>query len=105
VAELTREGGARWTFRSNRESGHGRPGVLVCPVVRGQPGVVLELKVARGSKSMEQVLEEGWAQAQRLDYAAELRAAGAEPVHVLVVAFDGKVVRVRGAASDSRGSE
>jgi hypothetical protein len=86
--------------RSNRESGQGRPDVLVCPVVPGQPGVVLELKVARGGKTLEQALEEGWAQAQRLDYAAELRAVGAAPVHVLVVAFDGKVVRVRGAEGE-----
>jgi Predicted AAA-ATPase/PD-(D/E)XK nuclease superfamily len=86
-----------YRVRSNRESGHGRPDVLVCPVVPGQPGVVLELKVARGGKTLEQALEEGLAQAQRLDYAAELRTVGAAPVHVLVVAFDGKVVRVRGA--------
>jgi hypothetical protein len=79
--------------RSNRESGSGRPDVLVCPAVPGQPGVVLELKVVRGGKTMEQVLED----------AAELRASGAEPVHVLVVGFDGKQVRVRGA--EPRGTE
>ena len=88
--------------RSNRESGRGRPDVLVVPVVPGQPGVVLELKVARG-RSLERALEEGWAQAQWQDYAAELRAAGAEPIHVLVVAFDGKDVRVRGGASTDDG--
>jgi hypothetical protein len=31
------------------------------------------------------------------DYAAELHAAGAGPVHALVVAFDGKRVRVASA--------
>jgi len=86
-----------YRVRSNRESGSGRPDVLVCPVVPGQPGVVLELKVVRKGQTMDEVLEDGWAQARRLDYAAELRAAGASPVHVLVVGFDGKQVRVRGA--------
>ncbi|MCX4242097.1 AAA family ATPase [Paraliomyxa miuraensis] len=83
--------------RSNRESGKGRPDVMVIPVVAGQPGVVLELKVVRKGQTLERVLDDGWAQAHAMDYAAELRAAGAEPVHVLVVAFDGKTVRVRGA--------
>ncbi|XXX73367.1 PD-(D/E)XK nuclease domain-containing protein [Sorangium sp. So ce134] len=55
--------------------------------------MVLELKVARGGKSLEQALDEGVAQIQRNDYTAELRAAGAAPIHALAVAFDGKVVR------------
>jgi hypothetical protein len=33
------------------------------------------------------------------DYAAELRAAGADPVHALAVAFDGKQVRIRSASA------
>lgn len=44
---------------------------------------------------MEQVLEEGATQLQEKAYGAELRAAGATPVHAFVVAFDGKIVRVR----------
>jgi hypothetical protein len=84
--------------RSNRESGAGRPDVLIRPRVPGQPGVVLELKVARaGESALEAALEEGLAQVAENDYAAELRAAGADPVHVFAVAFDGKQVRVRGA--------
>ena len=35
--------------RSNRESGAGRPDVLITPRTPGQPGVVLELKIARQS--------------------------------------------------------
>lgn len=82
--------------RSNRESGTGRPDVLVIPTKAGMPGVVLELKVAKaGKKTLEQALEEGLAQMKRRDYAAELRAAGAAPVHAFAVAFDGKTVRVR----------
>jgi hypothetical protein len=50
--------------------------------------------VARGGKTLEQALEEGLEQIRRNDYAAELRAARAAPIHAMAVAFDGKVVRV-----------
>jgi hypothetical protein len=84
--------------RSNRESGEGRPDVLITPRQPGKPGVVLELKVARpGRKTLEQALDEGMRQLEEGDYPAELRASGAAPVHALVVAFDGKDVRVRSA--------
>jgi hypothetical protein len=83
--------------RSNRESGAGRPDVMIRPRVPGQPGVVLELKVAR-EKSLDVALEEAVTQLATKDYGAELRAAGATPVHALAVAFDGKEVRVRSAA-------
>ena len=80
--------------RSNRESGKGRPDVLILPVRPGDPGVVLELKVAGRKKTLDQALEEGAAQIRRESYAAELSAAGADPVHAFAVAFDGKEVRV-----------
>ena len=82
--------------RSNRESGKGRPDVIIRPMQSGKPGVVLELKVVRpGKKTLEQALEEELAQLRENDYGAELRAAGATPVHAFAVAFDGKEVRVR----------
>jgi hypothetical protein len=90
--------------RSNRESGAGRPDVMIRPRVPGQPGVVLELKVARaGEKSLEAALEDGLAQLAANDYGAELRAAGADPVHAFAVAFDGKQVRVRSAGAPAAG--
>jgi hypothetical protein len=59
---------------------------------------VLELKVARpGKKTLDQALAEGLDQLRSKDYAAELRAAGAAPVHAFAVAFDGREVRVREA--------
>ena len=86
-----------YEVRSNRESGKGRPDVLVRPKQAGTPGAVLELKVARpGKKTLEEALAEGVAQIRERDYASELRAAGASPVHAFAVAFDGKVVRVVG---------
>jgi len=85
-----------YLVRSNRESGRGRPDVMIRPAQPGKPGVLLELKVARpGRKTLEQALAEGLAQMQGQGYAAELAAAGATPIHTLAVAFDGKEVRVR----------
>jgi hypothetical protein len=81
--------------RSNRESGKGRPDVLIRPMQPGKAGVVLELKVAKpGKKTLEQALSEGVTQLRANDYGAELRAAGATPIHAFTVAFDGKEVRV-----------
>ncbi len=84
-----------YEVRSNRESGTGRPDVMVRPRQAGKPGAVLELKVAKpGKNTLDQALAEGVAQIQQRDYASELRAAGASPVHGFAVAFDGKQVRV-----------
>jgi Predicted AAA-ATPase/PD-(D/E)XK nuclease superfamily len=86
-----------YEVRSNRESGRGRPDVMIRPREKGKPGAVLELKVARaGRKTLEQALEEGVAQLRGRDYGAEVRAGGAGEVVGMAVAFDGKVVRVRG---------
>jgi hypothetical protein len=91
-----------YQVRSNRESGKGRPDVVIRPISPGKPGAVLELKVARaGKKTLDQALEEALAQLAANDYGAELRAAGAAPIHALAVAFDGKEVRVRSAPGDA----
>jgi hypothetical protein len=82
--------------RSNRESGKGRPDVLITPRMPGQPGAVLELKIAQpGKKTLDQALDEGAAQLIKKEYKGELSAVGADPIHALVIAFDGKDVRVR----------
>ena len=87
-----------YEVRSNRESGRGRPDVMIRPRKAGKPGVVLELKVVRpGVKTPEAALDEGLAQIRDRDYAAELRAAGASPAQAFAVTFDGKLVRVRAA--------
>jgi hypothetical protein len=87
-----------YSVRSNRESGEGRPDVLIQPQTRGKPGAVLELKVARpGKKTPEQALAEGIAQIREGKYGAELQAAGASPIHAFAVAFDGKRVWVKQA--------
>ncbi len=80
--------------RSNRESGLGRCDVLITPRQKGQPGVVLELKVLKASETMEHALAAALEQVRKKKYASELRAAGAEPVVELAVVFESKRVRV-----------
>ena len=104
-----------YEVRSNRESGKGRPDVLIKPRQAGKPGVVLELKAARaGEKSIERAMAEGLLQLEANDYAAELRASGVEKIQQMAVAFDGKRVMVlpkgakppekSGAVKDAAGS-
>jgi hypothetical protein len=52
-------------------------------------------------KTQAQALSEGLAQIQARNYAAEIIAAGASPVHAFAVAFDGKTVRVQKLRSSS----
>jgi hypothetical protein len=85
-----------YEVRSNRESGTGRPDVMIKPRRPGKPGVVLELKAAGEDedRTLEQALNEGLRQVQKNDYTAELRATGVKTIHTLVIAFDGKQVIV-----------
>lgn len=89
---------SEFEVRSNRESGLGRPDVMIRPRWPGNPGVVLELKIVKaGAKAPEAALREGLAQIRKNAYLAELTAAGASPAHAFVAAFDGKRVWVRKA--------
>jgi hypothetical protein len=89
-----------YEVHSNREAGFGRADVVVAPRAPGKPGVVLELKSfdPRRDGSPEQALQAALAQIERSDYAAELRARGADPVHVYAAVFDQKRAYVRTAA-------
>ena len=81
--------------RSNRESGFGRCDVLVLPRQPGAPGVALELKTVDEDETPAHALDAALAQIRDRDYASELRARGAAPIHEIAAAFDGKRVRVR----------
>ena len=82
---------------SNRESGYGRCDVLIIPKQAGQPGVAMELKVAKGpSKAKrEAALDAALKQLRDREYAAVLRERGADPIRELAVVFDGKRAWVR----------
>ena len=84
-----------YLVRSNRESGHGRYDVMLEPREAGRPGVVLELKAKRDRETMGRAAARGLRQLADKEYAAELRARGASPIHELAIAFDGKRVHVK----------
>ena len=65
----------------------------------GQPGVVLELKVLRRHKreTTKSAMAAALRQIRERDYAADLRACGADPIHEMGVVFDGKRVWVEAA--------
>ena len=87
----------RYAVRSNRESGSGRYDVMILPREPGQPGVVLELKVRnrRKRETVKGALAAALAQIRERDYAAELRACGAAPIHEMGIVFDQKKVWVK----------
>lgn len=82
----------QYFVRSNRESGQGRFDVMILPRAADRPGVVLELKVRRKGETLKQALGKALKQIETQDYAAELRAVGASPIHRMAFAFDGKKV-------------
>ncbi len=89
----------RYEVRSNRESGFGRCDVMVLPRTAGQPGVVLELKLAdtESGETTEKAFKAALRQLRDRDYAAELRERGATPIHEIAAVFEGKRVHVRTA--------
>jgi Predicted AAA-ATPase/PD-(D/E)XK nuclease superfamily len=89
----------RFEVRSNRESGYGRCDVMVLPKSEGRPGVVLELKRVdvEAGETKEKAIKAALTQIRKRDYAAELRARGAAPIHEMAAVFDGKRVYVRAA--------
>ncbi|ETW95128.1 MAG: hypothetical protein ETSY2_48605 [Candidatus Entotheonella gemina] len=76
--------------------------MLLIPREAGRPGVVLELKAldARREESVDESVKMALRQLRDRDYAAELRAARAQPIHEFAVIFDGKRVWVRTQDAD-----
>jgi hypothetical protein len=93
--------GARYEVRSNRESGYGRCDVLILPRTAGRPGVALELKTVEADQgeTPEAALAVALQQIDARDYATELRERGADPIHLMAAAFDGKRAYVRSAVA------
>jgi hypothetical protein len=87
-----------YEVRSNRESGLGRPDVMIRPRRPGKPGVVLELKIAGRGKKPKAALREGLTQIRENAYVAEFAAAGASPVHAVAAAVAVAVAAAVGVA-------
>ncbi|HJA67561.1 MAG TPA: ATP-binding protein [Candidatus Mediterraneibacter cottocaccae] len=80
---------------SNRESGKGRPDILLkYPSVRGK-AVILEIKVAKTYQEMGQKCEEALEQIRTQDYEAELRQEGYQNILKYGVTFYRKECMVK----------
>lgn len=89
------KGAGKYLVVSNRESGTGRPDILLkTPSVRGA-AVILELKVSDSFQGMEQECNKALKQVEEMDYEAELRAEGYDNIKKYGVSFYRKECMVR----------
>ncbi|MEM7494537.1 MAG: AAA family ATPase [Myxococcota bacterium] len=84
----------RYHIRSNRESGKGRPDLLLIPHDPRKPGIVMEFKVIDSEGELEQATDKALRQIKGKNYHAELFAQGVNTVIALGLAFAGKDVAV-----------
>ena len=86
-----------YEIKSNRESGLGRYDVVLIPIDRDKPGIIMEFKkVKKGIKETpEKTLLLALEQIEDRDYAADLEAAGIKKILKLAIAFRGKELWVR----------
>jgi hypothetical protein len=86
----------RYMVRSNRESGFGRFDIQLCPLEKGLPGLVFELKAAtKGSESLDKLATEAIQHIEEKHYETEMRASGIQEVLKFGMAFRGKEIVVR----------
>ena len=89
------KGAGKYLVVSNRESGNGRPDILLkTPSVRGA-AVILELKVSDRFQGMEQECNKALKQIEEMDYEAELRAEGYDNIKKYGLSFYRKECMVR----------
>ena len=76
-----------YIVQSNRESGKGRPDILVrYPSVRGK-AIIIEIKVSKTYQGLEEKCEEALCQIEEQDYEAALRQEGYQDILKYGVAF------------------
>ncbi|MBR2214957.1 MAG: AAA family ATPase [Selenomonadaceae bacterium] len=84
-----------YRVKSNRESGYGRFDIAFFPVNIASPGVILELKAAKGitaAEDLQPFAEEALKQIDNKEYIAELTEQGVKEIWRYGVAFSGKLV-------------
>ena len=84
-----------YIVQSNRESGNGRPDILVrYPSVRGK-AIIIEIKVSKTYQGLEEKCVEALEQIEKQDYAAALRQEGYQDILKYGVAFYRKECMVK----------
>ena len=86
----------RYYITSNRESGEGRYDICLCPKDTNMPGILIELKAAKGCSddNLIKLSESALKQINDRKYATELITKGVKKVFQYGVAFSGKRVEI-----------
>ena len=97
----------RYHVSSERESGKGRYDIMLVPMERSLPGIVIELKTGKNlsESSLESLAQEALEQIRDRKYQTELVIRNVEDILLYGVAFSGKDVRVRSRSLSSSASE
>ncbi|MEM7495947.1 MAG: PD-(D/E)XK nuclease domain-containing protein, partial [Myxococcota bacterium] len=82
-------------IRSNRESGAGRPDLVLAPNDPKRYGIVMEFKVVDSEGQLEQAADKALRQIKDKNYHADLLAQGVQQVIALGLAFKGKEAIVK----------
>ena len=93
----------RYHLSSERESGKGRYDIMLVPMERSLPGIIIELKTGKNlsESELESLAQEALEQIHDRKYQTELMVRDV----VYGVAFSGKDVRVRSRSLSSSASE
>ena len=83
-----------YRVRSNRESGDGRPDIVMVPLDRNLAGVIMEFKQANTQQDLEQAAQEALQQMQAKDYSAEFADHPPQGILQLGIGFCGKHTHV-----------
>lgn len=86
----------RYTVRSNRESGLGRFDIQLCPLDKGLPGLIFELKASKkGSESLDRLAADALRQIDEKRYETEMRVVGIQEILKIGIAFRGKEISIK----------
>lgn len=81
-----------YLITSNRESGHGRYDIQLCPRTPGVPGYIFEFKSMKKSdeEALRQGAEQALSQIMENAYSTDLHSRGVTPLILVGIAFHGK---------------
>lgn len=82
-------------MKSNRESGNGRPDIMLMERRRRELAVVIEVKDTRNFTDLEKLCDEGLAQIEKLNYESELKNEGYKKILKYGIAFCQKSCMVK----------
>ncbi len=89
------KGNGKYQVISNRESGNGRPDIVMMSLSVKGKAFIMELKVAKDFRRMEERCGQAIAQALRQDYRAELERIGYSDITIYGICFYRKECEVR----------